>query len=792
MQGILRLTFIVFLFLLPLSGNSQDIVFEGNDFSSWDHPNGLVNVTSQGIAVKQFDKAFNAVANASEFSSTTIGNYGQRFMRAPSNQSDADLAGDQNYNTWWQPDPNDAVQQWWLELDLKRSVVATKVRIIFPDTTDAKPFNFFSVYVSPGIPVFGGKTKRIVYQRLGRPINNNTSRIVEFDLSTNNVPGATGESFVASETIDFDIVRFIRFEASGITPNAALAEIEVEGIGFNLSSMVKTETRLEDGKPHWGGRTWTSKARDCDGCGKGSGADALIDQDVGFRGWNIEASDKGNWRDSGVWSVIDFGNVYRVDRMIWMPIVSGNGPFLYGFQRDKQGSWGNFEFLFSDGTPSNSADPVVEGPFHYELLSAVQNRGRYLFDFQFDPRPVRLILWRVTRPAQFQRAVQLFVFHSAGYPAQIELESDDISLGGARSIRSVEWDADLPPGTNIELETQTGNGFEIVKRYFLKNGKEVTKEAYESAKSRNRADIVEEQVRNDTWSSWSQPHRFSGQTFQSPSPRKWLRARIRLISDDPAVIPTLRSIRFVANLPVIAAGLTGRIIPNETAIDSLQEFLYTIIPEAFSGNDAGFDQVLIVLPPGSQEDSQFINATVKGTSVDATSELRGDSLFVQLPPPVIRQDSVEISFKTRLFESPTIFNTFVANSAQTDNIQGVVPNIFGADIVFVPEAVDGGNLIRKLTHTKLLTPNLDGINDHYELSFTVVKTNKKPRVQILTLNGQSVVELVNQVSQGSRTRFVWDGKHNGNLVPPGVYIARITVDTDARNEHIHRLVHVVY
>jgi hypothetical protein len=790
MKNILALTIAASL-LFQARVDAQDLVFSAADFDSWSHPKGLVNVLPQGIQVKRFGKTFNAVANARDFSSKAIGDYGLRFVRAPSNQQGADLVADQDSGTWWQPNVDDPVQQWWLELDLGRAVVASKVRVIFPDEEGAKPFNFFSVYVSPGIPVFGGSTKRIVYSRLGKPINNNTSRVVEFDLKTTNIPSATGENFEPSEEVDFDIVRFIRFEAAGITANAALAEIEVDGIGFNLASMVATESRIEDGSAHWGGRTWTSKDRDCDGCGKGSGAEALIDQDLGFRSWDIESSDKGNWRDSGVWSVVDFGNVFRVDRMLWMPIVSSNGPFLYGFQRDKQGSWGNFEFLVSDGTLSNNADPVVEGPFDYELLSSVENKGRYLFDFQFAPRPLRLVLWRVIRPAQFQRAVQLFVFHSEGYPAQVQLESADISLGGARSIRAITWDADLPPGTRIEVDTQTGNGFETVNRYYLSNGKEVTKEAYESAKSRNRGDIVEERVRDDTWSSWSQPHRFSGQEFQSPSPRQWLRARVRLISEDPEVIPTLRALRFVANSPVVSAGLLGRIWPREAAIDSLQEFRYTIVPEAFSSADAGFDRVLIALPPGST-DAEFSGATVRGNPVAATAALYADSLWVQLPPPTVRRDSVEITFKTRISNSPTTFNTFVLNSEQEENAQGVVPSEFGADLVYVPDAVDGLSLVRKVEHTELFTPNSDGVNDRYELSFTVVKTDKKPRVHIYTLGGQHVAELDNQNLQGNRSRYIWDGRSAGSTVPPGVYIMRIEVDTDAFDERVHRLVHVAY
>ena len=72
------------------------------------------------------------------------------------------------------------------------AVVAEKMRVIFPDNEEGRPFSFFSVYVSPGIPVFGGTAKRIVYSRLGRPINNNTSRVVEFDLNTTGLLPATG------------------------------------------------------------------------------------------------------------------------------------------------------------------------------------------------------------------------------------------------------------------------------------------------------------------------------------------------------------------------------------------------------------------------------------------------------------------------------------------------------------------------------------------------------------------------------------------------------------------------
>lgn len=775
---------------------AQDIVFSGTDFAAWNHPAGLVQISSTGVVVKRFGTTFNAVANAGEFSSVTIGDYGRLPVRTPSNQAQAGLVADQDHTTYWQPDLGDPLQKWWIEIDLERAVVARKIRLIFPQTEDARPFEFFSVHVSPGIQVVGTPGKHIAFERVGRPVNNNAKQVVEFELKTANKPPPSGtpsgQFLVKSDSLDFSVIRFVRFEAAGQTAGAALAEIEVESIGFNLSTRVFTEERAEKGEASWGGRTWTSRARDCDGCGKASGAEFLVDADVGRRLWSIQASSgERDWRDDGVWSVIDFGNVFRIDRIIFVPLIGGRSPWLYGYQQGAVGSWPMFDLLTSDGSPSNTADPAAEGPFEYELLSQV--RTSYPFnDFQFPVRDTRLILWRVIGfYGRDANALQLFAFHREGYPKRVELESDDLDLGAARSIRRIEWDADLPPGTRLEVQTQTGNGFTEVTRYFLKNGDEVTAEAYEASRKRYRGDIVQEKVRDATWSTWSGPHRFSGQGFQSPSPRRYLRTRIRLYSDDLDVSPLLRSLRVVANDPVIFAGLSGSVWPREAALDSLTEFRYTIKPQAFNSRDPGFDQVLIALPPGSA-DAELLGVQVRGQQVEAQSWLSGDSLWVQLPPPVVKRDSVDIAFATRVFASPTVFATLVFNSSQEDNGQGVVPAELGADQVFVPEVVQGASLIRNVRHPAFFTPNGDAVNDLYELSFTVVKTDKQPRVRVFSLAGRPIAELANATPRGARATYAWDGQRSGEVVPPGIYLVHVELQTDPKDEIVQRYVRVVY
>ncbi len=104
-----------------------------------------------GVEVSRFGKTFNAVANANEFSSVVIGDlYGSvRPVRTPSNQAEAHLVADQDPNTWWKPVADDPTEKYWVELDLGRAVIANKIRVIFPDTTDARPFTFFSVLLVP-------------------------------------------------------------------------------------------------------------------------------------------------------------------------------------------------------------------------------------------------------------------------------------------------------------------------------------------------------------------------------------------------------------------------------------------------------------------------------------------------------------------------------------------------------------------------------------------------------------------------------------------------------------------
>ena len=90
----------------------------------------------------------------------------------------------------------------------------------------------------------------------------------------------------------------------------------------------------------------------------------------------------------------------------------------------------------------------------------------------------------------------------------------------------------------------------------------------------------------------------------------------------------------------------------------------------------------------------------------------------------------------------------------------------------------------------VFTPNGDGINDEASFRFTVVKVGDDSPVEVLIydLQGRLVRRLAEQraLSTGSYG-IAWDGRdEQGAVVPPGVYLARVRVDTDTEGARIGR------
>lgn len=736
----------------------------------WTYPKGLVEVTEEGsLRIIPLSRTVNAVADAGQFKQDGD------IVRAGSNQTKADRVMDGDVRTWWKPRENDGLDQWWIDVDLGRAVVANKIRLTFPDTVGAKPFRYFSVWTSPGVHVQAAPGK-FRYTRAGATIGANRETVVEYDLSTYNPSPATGAYLNTADRLPFEPVQYVRFQADGKNKDAALAEIEVETIGYNIA--IKA--------PQWGG--------DIKSAARTRGAEYLIDGSIDT-GWGMEWSPEQTWRAAGTWWKLDLGSLFYIDRIVFIPNVQGVSPYFYGWDSRRAASWQGIVFKTSDGTPSGAigGGERAEGDFKYELLSEIDNNmipRRWLFDLSFPTRRVRYIFWHWPDWANFHQwtqAIEIFVYGVEGFPGQVELTSEWMDFDEARSFSAVEWDADLPPGTRIEVRTRSGNTLDVMYHYFTNTGVEVTREKYKKLPSVAQGEVTHETRIGSDWSGWSEAHRFSGQMFLSPTPRRYVQAKVFLYSDDPQVAPSLRSLSFVYNPPLIKQGVLGRIFPREAALDSLEMFQYTLWPK-YSAGDPGFDQVLIRVPSAAEE----VSAQIGGQEVTATSHVSGDSLLVQLPRRVTR-DSVEVVFKTRVFDNPTVFEVLVMDSRRPERWQAVAPLEANAEKVYVPSIYGERELIRNvLVDPRVITPNGDGIGEALQVSFHVVKALRAPTVEIYTLNGERLRTLGGG-GLGVRYTYGWDGRdESGALVLPGVYLLQICIDADVGSKIVSTPIYVAY
>ena len=220
-------------------------VFELNSKAQWDtwtFPRDIVAIDDDGtIRPVKFDQPINAALNATRFTHKLKegGEAQGGVWKIGSGQATADLVIDGDPSTYWQPDQNAPLEDWWLEINLGRVVPVTSIRLTFPDAEGARPLQEFRVFAADGdrepknqdvfqFHLVGGTTKRnaattVEYKASSRFRKANFKRI---DFSV--------QDKVTFET-DFDPMQFIRIRVDAKSLNAALAEVEVFSYGENVA-----------------------------------------------------------------------------------------------------------------------------------------------------------------------------------------------------------------------------------------------------------------------------------------------------------------------------------------------------------------------------------------------------------------------------------------------------------------------------------------------------------------------------------------------------------------------------
>ncbi len=835
-------------------------------WQAWDFPRDMVTIMPSGSVQARFIQVpHNAILNAADFSYPIDGSlrdqYANSFQdannallahggikRAGSNPQLAERAIDADPTTAWEPDPADPLQDWVLEIDLGRLVSATKVVVRFAEEGD--PFLQFRVHSAGGQNPFGtaDRSGALDYTLVGGTTQpNRTQRVFEFDLAP---LGASTKEWTGR------IVQYLRVAATATNGERAqqLAAEDYQALAAENRGTVEYvwkiagEERLVTAERYdqlpleqQGGVRYYRRERP-----------QLAEVEVWTVGENIAlgiVARGGNLRDvnpnSSPELAVD-GNM-RTDwqGMVYFPTgetaewgllnVNLGAHFMVHAVRTitRVGGRNLLGYLLRGSDGSLAPD----GSLIWEELSGETrqlNQDTRLFEDRFAPRPVRFLEFRNLDMARRTRAheghrilstvTEIQVFAN-GYLPILEMTSDLIDLESSKTLTTIEWEANTPLGTAVEIRTRTGSELREVDRYFKKDGTEVAnKEEYEAQPSFFRGEILTEFLPGPGWSNWSQAYVKSGEVIRSPNPRRYMMIQARLLSGDAAA--SLRSIQVHFTAPLVEY-IAGEIEPKRNVpLGELTDFDLFIRPY-FTARSPGFDRIRLMVPSQANielrqvslgDASEFaagneeIFAEVAKDRFEngAAAELEltkvaSDTLQLGLPRVLRRgsADIVRISFSSRVFLSGATFAAEVGHSTQADSWQKVDPADPVGDELAAGEGLTVLTTARRgpigtiEVNPGTFTPNGDGVNDTAVFSFSVLKVNvaRQVAVDFYDLAGRPVRRLAEKrdIANGLY-RLAWDGRdEKGTLVAPGFYLARIEVDDDVRDANSAvRLVGVAY
>ena len=827
---------------------SQIRIDRRSHWQAWEGATGVVNIAPNGaVSPIYVRKNINASLNATNFSLAGAGG-----VVAISNEAESANLIDGDMTTTWGPDPDSPIGDWSVTINLGRVVVAQNIVLRFADEGQGDPFLQFKILVWRDGPSSSWRQPYTLpatsipnYWEIGRTIRPNKNvRVMEF------VPPTSSELWNFEPISDDNRGKDAHFVGDPIQSIQIIpldsdfgrAE-EITQAEYDALPATKKGTVDHYRIGRSGGESLVSK-EEYDGFAnaerRGSikyyrkeiprlaevevwtpgdnvslgaferGGEVIVETDLGLQNQGSTVSD-GNYA-TGYNGSAGGGKLYEffqdLGALFWIDtqqfIVDGSYPMDV------------LRIDVSDGTLA------PDGSFSWTRVG--ESVGVKVFrEFRHKPAQVRFVrglfenypdraLWDVrhTQYVGFTEAM----FYGQGFVAEVEMTSDLIELGGSKNLISIEWDADTPPGTRIELQTRTGDTLSEKKIYYNSSGAVVTQSRYDKLPGSKKGEITNVLEPSPDWVPWSTTYALSGEPIKSPSPRQYLLVRARLASDDPELAATLKSITVNISDP-LADELLGEVTPNRIqSIGEVEDFSFFIQP-VLSSPQQGFDEIRIAASTGTTMDLVQVRAGSAADFADGTAEVfsrarvqvlaeGSDTLWIRLPES-LRQgvELVEVGFQSRFFSNSGTFRGAIQDSDNPGFWQrvdeGNATDLVNSQVTTVL-ALDGNEVIKNLRlETAVMTPNGDGIHDELTFHFDVARISSDTDVylSIYDLSGALVQQVLERrVDARGSYSLAWSGKdRSGQRVVPGIYVARVGVDVDsdvATGTSLLRTVYVAY
>ena len=593
--------------------------------------------------------------------------------RVGSNQAAAANILDDDPTTFWEPDIQAPLDDWWVEIDLGRVVTVDSLVLHFVAEDLGDPFFQFRILAAPDQEPVKENVDKLTFTRVASTkAPNRDQRTFRFGLDQLEadpnwagkmvqtiriiVSDTRGKRAVLISADEWqalpanergDIVYFIRDQQGFEEPveqaiyesldaerqgrldyyrreRPRLAGIEVWGFGDNISP----------GMVAGGGKLGLTG----DGFLPGPAFDGDFNTSFLHLVWSPTI-------ERGILTV-DMGATFWLDAM--RISAARPQPFIDGYlirgsdgSRDTRGriKWGRLSPRSREDNSSDRFEHIIDTyeqdpKLRFLEMSIISSDPRRRGGYNTGPTIVEY---------------QLF---TTAYPAEVVLTSDLISLPGARNFGAINWESETPPGTTLEVRTRTGDLLGKVVRYYDKSGIELTFDAWKNLLGSFKGPADTTFVPTSGWSSWSRAYQQPGDLVTSPGLRKYMQLEVKMITSDRNAAAAIRSLDIELLNPV-AERITAELWPAEVAIPGAREtfdvFVQPNFIEAPAGSrSSGFDEILLTMPAsenlellelgigsGATEQTFRVGADGGSLTADDGSQIqiqanRGDSIRVRL------------------------------------------------------------------------------------------------------------------------------------------------------------------
>ena len=308
---------------------------------------------------------------------------------------------------------------------------------------------------------------------------------------------------------------------------------------------------------------------------------------------------------------------------------------------------------------------------------------------------------------------------------------------------------------------------------------------------------------NPDWSGWST---VTDGLVRSPGLNRYI--QFRLFFPEPGTI--IRNLIFEYAHPPVVQELHAEIDPRLVEAGEEQTFVLSMVVHMLTSRlsiqdvSTGFRRFQVLTAADVAEVEKVL---IDDRDVPFSASVHPREGFLVNLGQRVDQDGtfLQVVFRGSVFRDATRFEVRVLDyrfvegrleevyqAALEDDVDPVSP---GGDLVVRLERGRDKLLVNEAVAPKVITPNGDGINDTWEISYDLLKLTQaaRVRVDIFDLKGRPQYQAFDGEEGNGAQRHVWDGlDEEGKPVAPGVYLYQVRVETDHKEVRKQGLVGVAY